>query len=75
MNYKVRMTAKANGLSDKFTGVIYHTNDICEFNKQRYEELLKGGYVELIEQEEEIKTEVVEPKEVKKAVKKTTKKK
>lgn len=69
---KVKATHNFESIIDKEVGRTRTEGEVWEVSSKRLAELKKGD--DLIIELDEVNTEVVEPKEVKKAVRKTTKK-
>lgn len=78
---KVKALKKFETIVDSTVNRVRKDGEIFEADAKRVEQLLKAGVIEVLDkaepkaEEPEIKTAVQEPKEVKKAVRKSTKKK
>lgn len=78
---KVKALKKFETIVDSTINRVRKDGEIFEADAKRVEQLLKAGVVEVLDkaehkaEEPEVHTEMQEPKEVKKAVRKTTKKK
>lgn len=79
---KVKALKKFETIVDSTINRVRKDGEIFEADAQRVEQLLKAGVVEVLDktepkkvEEPEVHTEMQEPKEVKKAVRKSTKKK
>ena len=78
---KVKALKKFETIVDSTVNRVRKDGEIFEADAKRVEQLLKAGVVEVLDktepkaEEPEVHTEMQEPKEVKKAVRKSTKKK